>query len=135
MGLRLTQKTFLSPSDLWPQSAKESSRDKTFSDPSSCPRESQASPLSVRALTAELVRIFVYLNFIIHQFFPEFLQPLRDLRIQRVAQFYRVFIFGSCWLGFHQVAHIYHQPKLILALESCQSQFDSLVLEFEFHLL
>ena len=30
--------------------------------------------------------------------FPEFLQPLRDLRIQRVAQFYRgflLFVFGS----------------------------------------
>ena len=38
-------------------------------------------------------RISLYWNFIIHQIFPEFLQPLRDLRIQRVAQFNRGFFF------------------------------------------
>ena len=38
------------------------------------------------------VRVSMYWNFIIHQNFPEFLQPLWDLRIQRVAPFYRGFI-------------------------------------------
>ena len=44
--------------------------------------------------------------------FPEFLQPLRDLRIQRIAPFYRGFLFlvlGFYWLGCHQ-APISHQP-------------------------
>ena len=39
------------------------------------------------------VSISVHWNFIIHQNFPEFLQPLRDLRRQRVAPFYRGFLF------------------------------------------
>ena len=38
-----------------------------------------------------------------------------------------------CWLEFHQVALIYHQPNLTLALERCHS--DLFVLESEFHLL
>ena len=81
----------------------------------------------------------MYWNFIIHQNFPEFLQPLLDLRIQRVASFYRGFlftwVFGFYWLEFHQVALIYQQPNLTLALERCHCQFDLLVLESEFHLL
>ena len=85
------------------------------------------------------VRVSVYWNFIIHQNFPEFLQPLRDLRIQRVAQFYRGFlfylVFGFYWLGFHQVALIYHQQKLTLVLERCHYQFHLLVLDSEFHFL
>ena len=43
------------------------------------------------------VRASVYWNFIIHQIFPEFLQPFRDLRIQRVARSIVVsflFVFG-----------------------------------------
>ena len=39
------------------------------------------------------VRISLYWNSIIHQIFPECLQPLRDLRIQRVAQCYRGLLF------------------------------------------
>ena len=39
------------------------------------------------------VRASVYWNFIIHQILPEFLQPFQDLRIQRVAPFYRGFLF------------------------------------------
>ena len=35
------------------------------------------------------VRVSVFWN----QFFPEFLQPFRDLRVQRVGQFYRGFLF------------------------------------------
>ena len=57
------------------------------------------------------VRIFVYWNFIIHQNFLEFLQPIQDLRTytdwigqQRVARFYRGFLFiwflGFIGLGF-----------------------------------
>ena len=82
------------------------------------------------------VRVSVYWNFIIHQIFPEFLQPLRDLRIQRVPvlSWFPFYLFlGVYWLGFHQVALIYHQPNLTLALERCQS--DLLVLESEFRLL
>ena len=33
----------------------------------------------------------------IHQISPEFLQPFRDLRIQRVTPFYRGFLF--IWFG------------------------------------
>ena len=51
----------------------------------------------------------MYWNFIIHQIFLEFLQPLRDLGIQRVALFLHGFLF--IWF------------------------FDLLVLESEFHLL
>ena len=44
------------------------------------------------------------MNFIIHQIFLEFLQPFRDLRIQRVTPFYRRFFFICFWcfigLGF-----------------------------------
>ena len=44
------------------------------------------------------VRISVFRNFIIDQIFPEFLQPLRDLRIiTQVAQFYRGFLFLWFW--------------------------------------
>ena len=39
----------------------------------------------------------MFRNFIIHQNFPEFLQPLWDLRIQRVSSFYRSFLFISFW--------------------------------------
>ena len=39
------------------------------------------------------VRASVYWNFTIHQIFPEFLQPFRDLRVQRVTPFYRGFLF------------------------------------------
>ena len=85
------------------------------------------------------VRISLCWNFIIHQILPEFLQPLQDLRIQRVAQFYRGLAFylflHDYWLGFYQVALIYHQPKLTLALERCHSQFHPLFLKSEFHSL
>ena len=81
----------------------------------------------------------MFRNFIIHQIFSEFLQPLQDLRIQRVAPFYRGFLLirflGGYWLGYHQVALIYHQPLLTQSLERCHSQSDPLVLESEFHLL
>ena len=44
------------------------------------------------------VRISAFWNFVIHQNFSEFLQPIRDLRIQRVAPFCRGFlliVFGD----------------------------------------
>ena len=85
------------------------------------------------------VRVSVYWNFIIHQNFPEFLQPLRVLRTQRVAPFYRAFLFilllEFYWLEFHQVALIYHQENLTVALKRCHSHSYLLVLESEFHLL
>ena len=61
------------------------------------------------------VRISMYWNFI-HQIFPEFLQPFRDLRITtRVSPVLSWFPFylvlGFCWLGFPQVASIHHQPN------------------------
>ena len=43
------------------------------------------------------VRISMYWNFIIHQNFPEFLQPLRDLRTQRVTLFLLGFLFICFW--------------------------------------
>ena len=43
------------------------------------------------------VRASLYWNFIIHQIFLEFLQPLRDLRITRVSLFYRGFLFVWFW--------------------------------------
>ena len=43
------------------------------------------------------VRVSVYWNFIIHQIFPEFLQPLWDLRIQRVARSIVVFFLFGFW--------------------------------------
>ena len=43
------------------------------------------------------VRISVYWNFIIHQIFPEFLQPLRDLRTQRFTLFFLGFLFIWFW--------------------------------------
>ena len=46
----------------------------------------------------------MFRNFFIHHNFPEFLQPLWDLRVQRVSSFYRGFLFVSFWgfigLGF-----------------------------------
>ena len=45
------------------------------------------------------VRVSVYWNFIIHQIFHEFLQPLRALRTQRVVPFYRGFVF-ICFRSF-----------------------------------
>ena len=39
----------------------------------------------------------MFWNFVIHQIFSEFLQPLRDLRIQRVAKFYRGLLFVCFW--------------------------------------
>ena len=44
-------------------------------------------------------------NFISHQIFSEFLQPLRDLRIQRVASFYRGFLL-ICFLDFIGLVNI-----------------------------
>ena len=44
------------------------------------------------------VRASLNWNFIIHQIFPEFLQPFRDLRIWRVAPFYRGFLFICFWV-------------------------------------
>ena len=44
------------------------------------------------------VRVSVYWNFIIHQNFSEFLQPLRDVSTRRVAPFYRGFIFIWFWV-------------------------------------
>ena len=40
----------------------------------------------------------MYWNFVIHQIFPEFLQPLRDLRTQRVALFPLGFLFIGFWI-------------------------------------
>ena len=57
------------------------------------------------------VRASVYWNFIIHQIFPEFLQPFRNLRITtRVSPYYRGFFFcflDFCCLGFPQVSPFY----------------------------
>ena len=39
-------------------------------------------------MTRTGVRISAYWNFVIHQIFPEFLQPLRDFRILRVSPFF-----------------------------------------------
>ena len=44
----------------------------------------------------------MYWNFIIHQIFPEFLQPLRDLRIHRVVPFYRGFFLFGFWISSSQ---------------------------------
>ena len=43
------------------------------------------------------VRVSTFRNFIIHQIFPEFLQPLRDVRTQRVAPFHLGFFFMEYW--------------------------------------
>ena len=39
------------------------------------------------------VWVSVFRNSVIHQIFPEFLQPLRDVRTQRVSPFHRGFVF------------------------------------------
>ena len=48
------------------------------------------------------VRVSVFWNFVIHQIFPEFLQPLRNFRIYRVSPFpqQRVSPFFSCFFLF-----------------------------------
>ena len=81
------------------------------------------------------VRVSLFRNFIIHLIFPEFLQPFRNLRIQRVAPFYRSLHFIWFLDFIHRVSLIYHQQELTRALEKCHFQFDLLVLESEFHLL
>ena len=86
------------------------------------------------------VRVSLYWNFIIHQIFPEFLQPFRDLRIiTRVSPFYRGFLFICFllfrWLGFPQVSPFYHQPTQTLALERCHCQVHLPFLEPIFRLL
>ena len=43
------------------------------------------------------VRVSMYWNFIIHQIFSEFLQPLQDRRTQRVAPFDRGFLLICFW--------------------------------------
>ena len=58
------------------------------------------------------VRVSVFRNSVIHSISSEFLQPLRDLRIQRVAPFYRGFVFiwfwVFGWLGQQWVSPFYH---------------------------
>ena len=60
------------------------------------------------------VRVSMLWNFVIHQIFSEFLQPLQDFRTQWVALFPLGFLFilflGFRWLGYHQVAPIFRQP-------------------------
>ena len=46
-------------------------------------------------------------------------QELLQASCTVLSRFSFYLVFGSYWLGFHQVALIYHQPKLTLALESC----------------
>ena len=86
------------------------------------------------------VRASLQWNFIIHQIFPEFLQPSRDLRITtRVTPFHRGFLFIGFWvfvgLGFRQVSPFYHQPIQTLALERCPCQVHLPFLAPEFPLL
>ena len=83
--------------------------------------------------------VSLYWNFIIHQMFPWILAATPGSKNSTgcpvLSRFPFYLVFGFYWLGFHQVALIYHQPKLTLALERCHCESHLLVLESKFHLL